>query len=117
MYLSLTKAAQGFSNAISSNLSVAVSDVLVILNKLHRTAYIIIPVVTIIIMIILALPEMEVYKTVMVIASIEISQYIPGCHNQDRLLIVYQQNHLRSLYDTTYYHPPNILHTVYQVQY
>ena len=115
MYLSLTKAAQGFSNAISSNLSVAVSDVLVMLNKLHRTACIII--ITIIIMIILALPEMEVYKTAMVIASIEISQYIPGYHNLDRLLIVYQQNHLKSLYDTMYYHPPNILHTVYQVQY
>ena len=66
-------------------------------------------------MIMLALPEMEVYKIVMVIASIEIFQHIPGYHNLDRLLILCQQNYLRSLYDTTYYRPPNILHIVYQV--
>ena len=102
MYLSLTKAAQGFSNAISSNLSVASSVVLVMLNKLHRTAYIIILIIIIIIIIIImgALPEMEVYKIVMAIVAIEIFQYIPGYHNQDILLIAFLQNHSRSLCDT-----------------
>ena len=114
MYLSLTKAAQGFSNAISSNLSVAFSDVLVMLNKLHRTAYnIILIIIIIIIIIIIALPEMEVCKIVMAIVSIEIFQYIPGYHNLDILLIVFLQNHPRFLCDTKYCHLPSILHTIY----